>query len=75
MAVSETTKKISVNVILNTGTSNGVIQTASFSIGALSSSNYDAQKIMNIVNLLSDCLSKPVYSAEKVEVKTLTEDD
>ena len=75
MAVSSAVKKVSVNIKLNNGTTNGVVKTLSLSLGTLNKTSFDAQKAMNIVNLLGDCLSKPVYAVEKVEVSTLTEDD
>ena len=74
MAVSSTTDKISVNVKLNNGTSNGVVKTVTVSLGTLSTTGFDAQKAKNVVNLLGDCLSKPVYTIEKVEVSTLIEE-
>lgn len=75
MAVSSAVKKLSVNVKLNNGTSGGVVKTVSLSLGNLKTTAFDAQKAMNIVSLLGDCLSKPVYTVEKVEVSTLTESE
>ena len=75
MAVSSAVKQISVNVRLNNGTSNGVVKTVTVSLGNLKETAWDAQKVMNVVSLLGNVLSKPVYTVEKVEVDTLTEDE
>ena len=75
MAVNEAVRKLSVNVKLNNGTSAGVVKTVTVGLGGLSTTGWDGQKAMNVVSLLGDCLSKPVYSVEKVAVSTLTESD
>ena len=75
MAVTEGLSSVAVNVLLNNGTSNGKVKTLTVSLSGLSTANYDNQKVMNIVSLLGDCLSKPVYSVKKVSVATLSESD
>lgn len=75
MSVVSAIKKITVNVKLNNGTKNGTVNTLTVSLGDMNEAGFDAQKVMNIVNVLGDCLDKPVYSIEKVEVSTLSEDD
>ena len=68
-----TLKKVSVNVKLDNGTdAAGNVKTVGVSLGTLSTSGFDANKVMAIVPLLEPCLTKSVYSVEKVEVSTLS---
>lgn len=71
MAVS-TLSKVSVNVQLNNGTVDGKVRTLSVSLGNLDLTRYEDNKAMNIVNLLGQCVAKPVYRVQKTAVSTLT---
>ena len=69
MAVVYTKNSNSVSVRLNNGTSGGVVQTVGVSLGRLSAqqdinSGESAQKIINVVGLLGNCLALEVYSVE-----------
>ncbi len=74
MSVSTTIDKITVNVKLNNETSGGIVQTLTVPLNGFDTLNYDDQKAMNIINLLGDCLSKPVYTIEKAVIHTLIEE-
>ena len=75
MAVNESVSKITVVVKLNNGnSSNGNLSLLSVSLPDISEPKYNAQKVMNIVTMLGDCLSKPVYATEKVMVSTLIDE-
>mgnify|MGYP006916030777 CR=1 FL=1 len=75
MAVNASLDKVSVNVLLNNGqTATGNVSTLSVNLGTLSTTGYDDQKAMNIVSMLGDCLSKPVYTTKRVNVYTLVEE-
>ena len=74
MATTEALDKIAVNVKLNNGTSQGVVKTVNVGLGTISTTGYDAQKAMNVVNALGDCLSKPVYTIQAQKTYTLTEE-
>ena len=74
MAVTTTLDKIAVRMNLNNGTdSQGNVKTVSQNLGSLNPTNYDAQKVMNIVNGLVPCLTKSVYSVQEVRTSTLTD--
>ena len=75
MAVTSITKRVAVSLKLNNGTSTtGSIKTVSVNLGSLNKSAVDAQKAINIVNALSSCLERSVYSTEKTEVSILSEE-
>ena len=75
MAVTSITKRVAVSLKLNNGTSTtGSIKTVSVNLGSLNKSAFDAQKAINIVNALSSCLERSVYSTEKTEVSILSEE-
>ena len=74
MAVTEEIKSLKANMLMNMGvSSSGNIVTKSISIGTLNASAWDAQKAVNIINAVSDCLSQPLYSAESSKVYRLAE--
>ena len=72
MATVSNLTKVSVNTQLNNGTIDGKVKTLGVSLGSLNITGYEDDKAMNIVNLLAQCLAKPVYSVQKVAVSTLT---
>lgn len=74
MAVVETTIGNAVALKLNNGTIDGKVQTVSVSLGKLSAvdSSWDATKVMNIVPILGNCLSKEVYQVERTKKTRLT---
>ena len=74
MAVSELTLKHSVSVKLNNGTKDGKVQTVSISFGSLDKDEWDAQKAMNIVDLMEPCLSKSIYEVQKTTTTRLMND-
>ena len=74
MAVTVTLDKVAVKMNLNNGTdSQGKVKTVSQNLGSLNPTNYDAQKVMNIVEGLVPCLTKSVYSVQEVRNSTLTD--
>ena len=73
MAVTVTPKSLSVSLKLNNGTTDsGTIKTSSLSLGSMSTTAFDADKAMNIVAVLSPCLSKALVRVEKTSVDILT---
>ena len=75
MSVTSTTKKVAVSLKLNNGTTTtGAIKTVSVNLGSLNKAAFDAQKAINIVNVLGTCLERSVYSITKTEVSELSED-
>ena len=75
MSVVTECKKITVAMKLNNGTTTtGTVKTVSLNLGSLNKSAFDAQKAINIVNALSSCLERSVYSTEKTEVSILSEE-
>lgn len=75
MPITTETKKVSVALKLNNGTtSTGAIKTVSVNLGNLNKTAFDAQKTLNIVNALYTCLERSIYGIEKTEVTLLSED-
>ena len=75
MAVVTECKKISVAMKLNNGTTTaGAVKTVSVSLGKLNKSAFDASKVINIVNALTPCLDRVLYSLEKTEVSELSDE-
>ena len=72
MAAVSTISKNSVSIKLNNGTKSGVVQTVGVSLGRLSTQSFDAEKALNIVGLLGNCLAKEVYSVEHTQVARLS---
>lgn len=73
MAIAVATQKIAVNVKLNNGTSEtGKVKTLSVSLGAINKDTFDASKAYAIMALLAPCLEKEVYSLDKVETSSIT---
>ncbi len=65
-------RKIVVNVQLNNGTdSQGNVRTVGVSLGTLSTTGFDTNKIATIIRALAPCFSKSVYSIEKVEYSSI----
>ena len=74
MAVVTTLNKTSVYVKFNDGTlASGAVKTVGNNLGTLSIENWDAQKAMNIANLMATCSNKPLYAVQKTDVSTLSE--
>ena len=77
MAVTSTLEKIAVRMNLNNGTDaqTGEVKTVSVNLGSLNPTAYNAQKVMNIVEVLAPCLTKSVVSVQEVRTSTLTDDE
>ena len=71
MAEKTTVTSNVVTVILDNGTQNGAITTVSLSLGKLSATNFDVDKVINVASLLGDCLSKDLYSLEHIQRSNL----
>lgn len=64
--------QISVYLELYNGTdSNGNTKTVKVSLGNLSETNYNDNKVLAVVNALAPCLSKNVYAIKKVTVSSI----
>ena len=75
MAVITTLEKIAVKMLLNNGTdSQGNLKTVGVSLGSLSTSGYDASKVLAVVDAIEGCLTKTVSYVQEVRTSTLTED-
>lgn len=77
MAVIQTPSKVNVSLKLNNGTTTtGAVKTVSVSLGTLKAnpSDIDNEKVMNIVNLLAECLDKSVVRTDYVQTSTLSEE-
>ncbi|MBQ3395596.1 MAG: hypothetical protein IJG34_03605 [Synergistaceae bacterium] len=76
MAVTSTLDKIAVRMNLNNGTDSqtGKVKTVSQNLGSLNPTNYDAQKVMNIVEGIGTCLTKSVVSVQEVRTSTLRDE-
>lgn len=75
MAVKEEMKSLKANMLMNMGISaSGNVVTKSIGIGTLNTSAWDAQKALNIIDAVSECLTQPLYSAEASKVYRLSED-
>ena len=75
MAVVVESKKISVAMKLNNGTTTtGAAKTVSVNLGSLNKSAFDANKVINIVNALCPCFDRTLHSLEKTEVSELSEE-
>lgn len=78
MAVTETLEKNAVTMKLNIGLdAQGNVKTANVGLGTLDIVNpattWDAQKAMNIVEALSACLTKPVYSVIRTATSVMVD--
>ncbi|MBQ7578777.1 MAG: hypothetical protein IJT21_10995 [Synergistaceae bacterium] len=72
MAVTITAKRLAVSLKLNNGVSDkGTTKTLSVSLGSMSKTAFDADKVMNIVAVLSPCFSKELLRVEKTAVDIL----
>lgn len=74
MAVVPTVTSNSVAALLEDSVSAGTVKTVSVSIGRLAKTGFDAQKAVNIVNALSDCLSKDLYEIQHTQKSRLIEE-
>ena len=77
MAITLTGKRTAISMKLNNGVDDkGNIKLVSLNLGTLKASDLtseDNQKAQNIINALTPCLSKTVYSTEKTHVDIMTE--
>ena len=70
-----TLSKVSVNIKLDNGPDDeGRQRTVSVSLGNLSASNFDADKVLAVKNALEPCLDKEVYSVEMIQTSIITAD-
>ena len=68
MAATVTLNKLAVAIKLEDDvTSTGATKTVSISLGNLNKDAFDADKAMNIVNLLVPCLEKDLYAVVKTD--------
>lgn len=75
MAVTENAVSDRVNINLNNGADeDGNVKTVALNLGSLDGDNWDATKVMNIVDALEACLSKVVYSVSHVKTTTMVQD-
>lgn len=74
MAVYDDAKRVSVTILLNNGTIDGVTRTVSVPLPSLDVDEIDNQKYMNIKTALVPCLAKSVYAVRKTLVSELTEE-
>lgn len=74
-AVVRDLNRVSVAAKLNNGTKDGKVQTLNLSLGTLSTSGYDDQKAMNIVELMKPVISKDVYNVQETKVSILSNDE
>lgn len=75
MATTSTLTKVGVKMLLNNGTDSqtGEVKTVSVSLGSLSPSGYDDNKMMAVVNGIAPCLTKSVYKVKKTMEYDVTE--
>lgn len=72
MAVTETTKAVSVSILLDDGyDQSGGTKTVSVNLGSLNPETYDNTKAMNVIEALKDRLSKTYYSTKKLTTAQL----
>lgn len=71
MAVQSVLEKVSVTMRLNDGTAGGKQKYVSSNLATLSTTRYNDQKAMDIVELMEPCLSKEVLAVKKTEVSNL----
>lgn len=75
MAITTQLDKIAVKMNLNNGRdSAGNVKTVALNLGSLNPTNYDAAKVMSVVNGLTPCLSKGVHSVQEVRTSTLIDE-
>lgn len=74
MAVVDLTLKHSCSINLNNGTLDGKVVTVSVGLGTLDKDDWDAQKVMNIIDALEPCLSKQIYEVKHTVVSRLMND-
>ena len=67
MAATVTDTKIYVNLVLD----NGDGKTISLPLGSLNKDAFDANKVMDIVNVLEPCLDKSLLRTEKITYSTI----
>lgn len=72
MAVVETVNKRTAYIALNNGTSaSGAVQTVNVSLGQINKDAWDAQKAMNIAELLEPCMSKTLHAVMSTATSNL----
>lgn len=72
MSVQSVLEKVSVTMRLDNGIVDGKQKYLTSNIATLSTTRYNDQKAMNIVELMKPCLSKSVLAIKKTEVSNLT---
>lgn len=75
MAVQSVLEKISVTMRLDDGQVGGNQKYVNSNLATLSTSRYNDQKAMNIVELMKPCLSKSVLAVKKTEVSNLVNNE
>ena len=72
MAIITESKKVAVNLKLENGqTEEGKVKTVNVALGTLNVNAFDAEKAYAIAEVLTPCLSKELYSIEKVETSEI----
>lgn len=74
MAVSELTLKYAGRIYLNNGTQDGKVKTVTVSLPTLDKDEYDAQKVMNVVDAAEAIFSKSIYEVQVVKTTRLMND-
>lgn len=73
-SVSEVPEKEVVTLKLNNGTDpSGKVTTVNQNLGSLDANAWDAQKVMNIAEALSPCLSKSITAVWHVKTTSLVD--
>lgn len=75
MTAKVTLQKTTVNVLFTTGTTeSGTTKTYAQSLGRISPTNFDAEKAMAIINLLTPCVLYPLNSVTKFDSSVITKE-
>ena len=76
MAVTINNKAIRIAMKLANGsTATGAVKTVSVPFPSLNKEAFDAEKVMAIVDKISNCLNKTLYSVVKTEESELVSDE
>lgn len=75
MAVVTQLENIAVKMLLNNGTdAQGNTKTVSVNLGSLSTTGYDATKVLAVVDAVENCLSKTISAVQEVRTSLLSDE-
>lgn len=75
MAVTTQLENIAVKMLLNNGTdAQGNTKTVSVNLGSLSTTGYDATKVLAVVDAVENCLSKTISAVQEVRTSLLSDE-